>query len=145
MKALVAVLSLLVAQSVYADMMVECSNANGSIKATYISQNIAGQPSFTYMHQISSTGKQLNLTANASDVRRESTVLGTVVSMKHSEASSPDNQDVYVGLVVPDIHLDDANMSEVEFKTQAIETVSRTSIAGPDGVQGVVQATDYYP
>jgi len=68
---------------------------------------------------------------------RERTVLGLVASVLLE--TSPDLHTVWLSVVIPDAHCP-SNAKSIPVATFAVFTTKRTSIAGPAGVSGQVDA-----
>ena len=95
---------------------------------TYSTSSFAGQPQLTYRHLEDSgtfTGEEIRVLE--SEIGRQVTVTLEVI---------PDLHTVTLTLLVPAINLDGR---EARFRTRAILTTQRTSIAGPRLVKGALQ------
>jgi hypothetical protein len=93
---------------------------------TYSTTSITGQPQFHYQDQ------QRNVNAGREDVRSQDTEIGAQVSVTLEVI--PDLHTLTVTLLVPRINL--GGGTESPLSTLAIFTTHRTSIGGPDLVEG---------
>ena len=96
------------------------------VAVTYSTTSIDGKPRFSYRK-----GRQtLNFSGN--QIKSEGTSIGTLVSVVI--ASVPDKGTTTFSLLLPAIQLGDSK--RVSLRTIGIETLAKTSIAGPPpGVQ----------
>jgi len=101
------------------------------VAVTYSTTSIDGKPRFSYRK-----GRQ-TLDFAGSDIKSESTGIGTLVSVVI--ASVPDKGTTSFSLLLPAIQLGDSK--RVSLRTIGIETLAKTSIAGPPpGVQQTYKA-----
>ena len=111
----------------------ECSGHD--LTVYYTTTSFTGQPTFG----LSRSGQQA-MSRLGKEISSQRTLVGNLVSIQTQ--SVPDLKTVSATLVVPTIHMPD-HQPEVEFETVLITTESRTSIAGPQIVQGVVNPSQY--
>lgn len=95
----------------------------------YSTTSITGKPIFTYKDPKSTH----NFTGEG--IRTQKTEIGMMVTV--TLEAVPDSHTTTVTLLLPTINLDDSNK---KFKTFAIETTSKDTIAGPHLVKGAVQS-----
>ncbi len=102
----------------------------GQTSITYSTSSIAGTPQLSYKdadREASFSGDEIRSSRNA--------LLGTLVSV--DLANRPDQDTLILVLVVPTVNLDDSGTAKI--RTFAVLTTHRTSIGGPDLVDGQLQ------
>lgn len=97
---------------------------------TYSTTSLAGVPQLSYQD------KSLNLNFSGDEIRSLDTEIGRQVSVTLEQI--PDQQTVSLTLLVPTINLPEGT-TETSIQTEAILTTGRTSIGGPDLVDGQLQ------
>ena len=139
---LFACLSLLVGLSSYADVMrpqyYDCANNN---------IHIIFQQGFNYGQDPDSEGSVFSFNKKVGspyfsfrNVRLSQSPMGLIASVNYG--SAPDHHSSSYSLVIPLIHLKDSRQRQ-NFKTVLVDTTSKTTLAGPQGVLGVVQENSY--
>ncbi len=98
------------------------------IKIAYSTSSLGGSPLLTYKDL------QRTLTFQGDEIRHSDSEIGQQVTVTLEKI--PDLQTVTFTLLLPTINLDEP---EIRFRTIGIITTHRTSIGGPDLVQGVLQ------
>jgi hypothetical protein len=98
------------------------------VELRYDTTSIAGRPQLHFREG------QRDVTRSGDGIDSLDLPIGTLVSIEVE--SVPDASVVTVSVLIPTVNLDDG---EAELETVAIETTSRTSIAGPDAVAGPLQ------
>jgi hypothetical protein len=104
--------------------------AGGTLKVTYSTSSIAGQPLFTYKKG------SVTKTFSGDQIRTLATEIGTLVTV--TTETVPDLRTVTFTLVLPKIQL--GNKTAVKFSTIGITATAKTTIGGPGLVQGAVQS-----
>lgn len=99
-------------------------------RITYSTSSITGVPQLSYQDQ------RLSLTFSGEDLRRLETEIGSLVTVTLEQI--PDLQTVTLTLLVPTINLREGS-TESPVQTVAIVTTQRTSIGGPQLLEGQVQ------
>lgn len=145
MRTLLSLIALVFASQAYAEklpMTVKCSNDKKSISIVYEQMHSAGQPRFSYTR--TDSGRGIALVADEPAIETRVTPLGTLISARYLPLAIPDQQNYYVSFVLPKVNLD-TTLPQVDFQTQAVETLSKTTFVGEEGVLGTVQSSQYYP
>jgi hypothetical protein len=96
---------------------------------TYSTTSFSGQPQLTYRD------KKYQRSFSGAEIRSLNTEIGQQVTVTIEQI--PDLHTLTLTLLIPTINLDKA---ESRFKTRAIFTAQRTSIAGPRLIKGAVQS-----
>lgn len=105
------------------------------ISVTYSTSSFVGKPMFGVTSGTRSTN------AMAAEIRVQDSEVGRLVTV--NTAVVPDLKSETATLVVPAIQLDKM-YGEQAFDTVVIETLSRTSIAGPAPLVGQIQSSVYH-
>jgi hypothetical protein len=100
---------------------------------TYSTSSIAGVPQFNYQTP------SLNLNFSDTDIRAQDTEIGRQITVTLEQ--TPDLQTITLTLLIPTINLP-PEATENPVETVAIMTTARTSIGGPDLVDGQIQIYD---
>jgi hypothetical protein len=100
------------------------------VTASYSTTSIAGKPVFSVQQGTTTTSRR------GDQIQTQNGHLGTLVTV--TKAAVPDLNVVTLTVIVPAINLS-RQTAQVTFDTYLFETTSRTSIAGPALVQGLVQ------
>ncbi|MBH8566991.1 hypothetical protein I8748_33415 [Nostoc sp. CENA67] len=100
---------------------------------TYSTSSIAGVPQFNYQTP------SLNLNFSDTEIRTQDTEIGRQITVTLEQI--PDQQTVTLTLLIPTINLPQ-QVIENSITTVAIITTERTSIGGPDLVNGQLQIYD---
>ncbi len=112
----------------------KCNSKLEKISATFEQNGILESSMMKYSH-----GK----IKFKSDISIEPTVLGYLVSGRVAELSKPDKENIYVSLVLPKINFK-GDLTKVNFNTTVAETKSATTMAGENGVTGIIQKSRYF-
>jgi len=110
----------------------------GDLEILYSTSGFDGRARFSVMNANDGPTNP-GISASGESIKSQKTIVGTLV---YAMASAiPDYKTVYGTLVIPKINLSQnrAGASSVEFKTTYFETTKKTSIAGPDFVNGLVE------
>jgi hypothetical protein len=102
----------------------------GQTSIVYSTTSLAGSPQLTYKegdNETSFSGDEIRSSRNA--------LFGTLVSVEL--ANRPDQDTVFLVLVLPTVNL--GENGTVKIRTFAVLTTHRTSIGGPDLVDGALQ------
>jgi hypothetical protein len=94
---------------------------------TYSTSSISGVPLFNY------NGIFGQRSVSGNDIRRDETNIATYVTVLLN--SIPDLENTFVTLVLPRINTSD----ETRFRSYIVYTMAKTTIGGPNLVQGQVQ------
>lgn len=101
---------------------------SGSIKITYSTTSLSGQPLFTYKE------RRQTLTFRGEEIRQSDSEIGRQITVTIEQI--PDLRTVTFTLLLPDINLEG---TETRFRTVGIKTITQTSIGGPGLVKGPIQ------
>lgn len=104
--------------------------ASAGVQITYTLSNVIGKSRLVYR------GKPREKTFTGSDIRIAESELGTLVTVTLDQV--PDLRTVTLTILLPTINL--GGTSAVPFKTTAVRTTIRTSIAGPRLLKGPIQS-----
>jgi hypothetical protein len=108
---------------------------HGSVHILYSTTSFAGRPQLNYHH------KKENLNFEGDEIRVQETEIGSLVTV--TLEAVPDDFTRTLSLLVPTVNLR-GEENEISIKTIAIETVSRTSIGGPNLVDGAIQTYEEF-
>jgi hypothetical protein len=127
--------ALLVTVSVWANesnlpTLYECNF--GKNEVNYATTSETGASSF----RIRFPGDRKPVDVAGDSIKVEKTVIGSLVSVQTS--ISPDAESTYYSILIPQVNLS-KKLARAAFDSTLIFSVVRTSIAGPNGVEGVVQ------
>ena len=106
-----------------------------TLQINYSSSGLDGKPQLTY-HKGSTT-----LTFRGSQLRQKQTEIGTLVTV--TLKTMPDARTIFLTVIIPQVNVAD-DRPDVQVNVKAIETTSKTSIGGPNLVQGQVQSYKVY-
>lgn len=129
-----AVTSFASAASTFAPNRYECKVGNG--KVVYTTTSIAGVP--TYFYDDGTDKKPFSASGNA--ILVSPSQLGGIVSVQVGYI--PDLSQTVLNLIVPEINLTQQKPTAT-FTTRLVRTVSLTSIAGPQNVEGVLLSNEF--
>ncbi len=104
------------------------------VKVSFSTSSFEGKPHFN----ITQNGQTHNF--RGEELRATKSVLGTLVTV--NLGYTPDLKTDSASLVVPNINLEG---NELDFGSMLILTTTRTSIAGPALVRGVINPSSYIP
>ena len=100
---------------------------------TYSTSSIVGVPQFNYQTP------NLNLNFSDTDIRAQDTEIGREITVTLEQ--TPDLETITLTLLIPTINLSPGT-TENPIETVAIITTARTSIGGPNLVEGQIQIYD---
>lgn len=100
--------------------------ACADVLLTYSTSSLDGSPRLSFQDEDSS------FSASGPEIGTRRTDLGTEVTV--TLEAVPDDRTVTLTLLVPDVNLGDGTESSVD--TVLLETTNRTSVGGPDLVEG---------
>lgn len=108
---------------------------NTSLKISYSASSLDGKPQLSYKKGATT------LHFRGSQIRVKQTEIGTLLTV--TLKSVPDLRTITFSLLMPLVNVPD-NDPTVSVNIKAIETTSKTTIAGPNGVKGQVQTYKLY-
>ncbi len=102
---------------------------SGNIKITYSTSSLNGQPLLTYKE------RRQTVTFQGDEIRQLDTEIGRQITVTIEQI--PDLRTITFTFLLPHINFEG---TEITFRTVGITTSSRTSIGGPELVNGPIQA-----
>lgn len=137
---LLSLVSVSVFAGEYAPRSVTCFNKDAKIKLQYFIKG--SEASFEYAR---GTERAIGPVRPMND---QGTILGSLVTVPDEKLTIVDAQYASVSLIMPDVNLIPFRSPEPNdevFDTMVVETISKTSFAGPSLVRGVIQDSKYFP
>ncbi|MEO6038609.1 MAG: hypothetical protein ABIQ93_09350 [Saprospiraceae bacterium] len=109
---------------------------NTTLKVTYSSSSLDGKPQLSYQK-----GNAAPLNFRGNQLYQKQTDIGTLVTV--TLKSVPDSRTIQFSLLLPQVNVPDDH-PQAKVVVKAIETTNRTSIGGPNLVNGQVQTYKLY-
>ncbi len=106
-----------------------------TLKISYSASSLDGKPLLSY-HKGST-----NLQFRGNQLRQKQTEIGLLITV--TLKMMPDARTTYFTVIIPQVNIPDER-EDVHVTVKAIETTSKTTIGGPDLVQGQVQTYKVY-
>ena len=100
------------------------------VTVTYSTTSVTGQPSITFQW-----GKTV-ISRTGNEIQTQATVLGNLVTI--AKPSLPEVFSDTLTLLAPDVNISE-RLGSVDFTTRLFSTRTRTSLGGPQFVEGLIQ------